>query len=104
MVSLQKGLRLVTSLSLVPAFGLLHQMIFYININVRSTLFGNRFSAMVQTFGQLAISAMAQLLLQTTTAAQIPLYPESHTEGYKFDALLYAVPLTFHLYFLDLLK
>ena len=69
-----------------------------------STLFGNRFSAMVQTFGQLAISAIAQVLLQTTTAAQIPLYPESHTEGYKFDALLYAVPLTFHLYFLYLLK
>ena len=59
---------------------------------------------MVQMFGQLAFSAIAQVLLQTTTAAQIPLYPESHTEGYKFDALLYAVPLTFHLNFLDSLK
>jgi hypothetical protein len=32
---------------------------------------------------------MAQLSLNIGTAAQIPLFPESHTEGYKFDPLLY---------------
>jgi hypothetical protein len=45
---------------------------------------------MVQIHGQLAGIAIAQLCLQISTAAQIPLFPESHTEGYKFDPLLYA--------------
>jgi hypothetical protein len=38
---------------------------------------------------QLVGLAMAQLSLNIGTAAQIPLFPESHTEGYKFDPLLY---------------
>lgn len=59
---------------------------------------------MVHIFGQLAISAIVQGLLQTTTASQIPLYPESHTEGYKFDALLYAHPLTFALNLLEMVR
>jgi hypothetical protein len=43
---------------------------------------------MVQVQCQLARIAIGQLLLQLGTAAQIPLFPESHTEGYKFDPLL----------------
>ncbi|KAE9379093.1 phosphoglycerate mutase-like protein [Stipitochalara longipes BDJ] len=44
---------------------------------------------MVQLQSQLAGAVLAQLFLQLGTAAQIPLLPESHTEGYKFDPLLH---------------
>jgi hypothetical protein len=43
---------------------------------------------MVQLQGQLAGIVLVQWFLQLGSAAQIPLLPKSHTEGYKFDPLL----------------
>jgi hypothetical protein len=44
---------------------------------------------MVRLQDQLASFAIAQLFLILGSAAQIPFFPDSHTEGYKFDPLLY---------------
>ncbi|PMD36587.1 phosphoglycerate mutase-like protein [Hyaloscypha variabilis F] len=44
---------------------------------------------MVQLQGQLAGIVLVQWFLQLGSAAQIPLLPKSHTEGYKFDPLLH---------------
>jgi hypothetical protein len=37
----------------------------------------------------LALTAISQLLFGVATSAQVPLHPQSHTQNYKFDALLH---------------